>query len=150
MAKLEKDGYHCLAPNQRGYGRSSKPTRKELYHINFLTTDIASFVEEKANDKKVILIIHDWGSAVGFEFARSYPDMVETIIGINSPSIPGMFKQYQSNPRQVLARQVIAYQLCSTSLSNCNHLIVFTFFVFNFLTFPSGPGVSMIMHWWNI
>ena len=75
-----------------------------MYHINFLTTDIASFVEEKANDKKVILIIHDWGSAVGFEFARSYPDMVETIIGINSPSIPGMFKQYQSNPRQVLAR----------------------------------------------
>ena len=106
MTKLSKQGYHCLAPNQRGYGRSSKPTRKELFHINFLITDIASFVEQKANAKSVILIIHDWGSAVGFEFARTYPDMVEKIIGINSPSLPGMMTQYQSNPSQLLARKV--------------------------------------------
>jgi len=102
MSKMSSQGYHCLAPNQRGYGRSSKPRRKELFHINFLITDIASFVEQKANEKKVILVIHDWGSAVGFEFARTYPDMVEKIVGINSPSLPGMQLQYQSNPSQLL------------------------------------------------
>ena len=106
MSQLSADGYHCLAPNQRGYGRSSKPTGKELYHMNFLIADIVSFVEKKANSKKVILIIHDWGSAIGFEFARNYPDMVEKIVGINSPSIPAMFQQYRRNPRQLLARLV--------------------------------------------
>ena len=111
MSQLSADGYHCLAPNQRGYGRSSKPNGKELYHMNFLIADIVSFVEKKANSKKVILIIHDWGSAIGFEFARNYPDMVEKIVGINSPSIPAMFQQYQRNPKQLLAKLVINFFL---------------------------------------
>ena len=34
------------APNQRGYGKSSKPA-DGLYHINFLVADIASFVKQK-------------------------------------------------------------------------------------------------------
>ena len=106
MSRLSKDGYHCLAPNQRGYGRSSKPLNKEVYDIKFLTADIASFVEKRANGKSVTLVIHDWGSAVGFAFARSYPEMVERIVGINSASIPCMITQFKSNPRQLLARPV--------------------------------------------
>jgi len=109
MTRLAKDGYHCLAPNQRGYGRSSKPLNKEVYDIKFLTADIASFVEKKANGKSVTLIIHDWGGAIGFAFARSYPEMVEKIVGINSPSIQGMHAQFKSNPRQLLASYYIFF-----------------------------------------
>lgn len=102
MSALSKEGFHCLAPNQRGYGKSSKPA-DGLYHINFLVADIASFVKQKANNKKVILVIHDWGSAVGFEFTRQHPELVEKIVGINSPSLPGMRIQWKTNPAQLIA-----------------------------------------------
>ena len=40
--------------------------------MNTLKDDLVSFIDKKANNQKVILIIHDWGSAVGFELARRY------------------------------------------------------------------------------
>ena len=149
MSALSKEGFHCLgwfswninpsdflfdldlwrwefrrtnkkAPNQRGYGKSSKPAAG-LYHINFLVADIASFVKQKgtlffvyslvnvhlANNTKVILVIHDWGSAVGFEFTRQHPELVEKIVGINSPSLPGMRIQWKTNPVQLVSRKDI-------------------------------------------
>ena len=92
-----------------------------MYHINFLVADIASFVKQKgtllfvyslvnvhlANNKKVILVIHDWGSAVGFEFTRQHSELVEKIVGINSPSLPGMRIQWKTNPVQLISRNDI-------------------------------------------
>ena len=60
-----------------------------------------------ANNKKAILVIHDWGSAVGFEFTRQHPELVEKIVGINSPSLPGMRIQWKTNPVQLISRKDI-------------------------------------------
>ena len=98
MDEFSKNGYHCLAPNQRGYAKSSKPRKRSDYDIDLLgnfcqvkchyayfesfqAADIHAFIEEKVpNNRKVTLVIHDWGSAVGFHFARNYPHLVDQIM----------------------------------------------------------------------
>ena len=47
MDKLTNVGYQSFAPNQRGYGRSSKPEGKANYDIDFLVSDIVNFIEKK-------------------------------------------------------------------------------------------------------
>ena len=36
MDEFSKNGFHCLAPNQRGYAKSSKPTKRSDYDIDIL------------------------------------------------------------------------------------------------------------------
>jgi len=38
MEKLANEGYLCLAPNQRGYGKTSKPTDVKSYDVDILVT----------------------------------------------------------------------------------------------------------------
>jgi len=109
MDEFSKNGFHCLAPNQRGYAKSSKPTKRSDYDIDLLAADIHALIEEKVpNNRKVTLVIHDWGSAVGFHFARNYPHLVDKIIAVNGPSLEGMGKNYRNNPKQILA----SYYMC--------------------------------------
>ena len=47
MDKLSDVGFQCFAPNQRGYGRSSKPEGKSNYDIDILVSDIVNFIKKK-------------------------------------------------------------------------------------------------------
>ena len=98
---------YCLAPNQRGYARSSKPEGAQNYEIELLVADLVSFLDKKVEKGvKVTLVIHDWGSAVGFHLARHHPELVSRIVAINGPSLPGMCKNYKLNYSQIIARSV--------------------------------------------
>jgi pimeloyl-ACP methyl ester carboxylesterase len=52
MDKLTSQGYYCLAPNQRGYARSSKPENIKDYDLDILVSDIVSFLEQKIGSEK--------------------------------------------------------------------------------------------------
>jgi len=47
MDALSRDGYYCLAPNQRGYSKSSKPNGVKNYDLDILVSDIVSFLDKK-------------------------------------------------------------------------------------------------------
>ena len=38
-------GYHCIVPNQRGYGGSSKPLAHEDYDIHHLSADLSGILD---------------------------------------------------------------------------------------------------------
>ena len=38
------------------------------------------FINNVNIDKKITLVIHDWGSAIGFDFAKKYPDRIAGIV----------------------------------------------------------------------
>jgi len=42
MSSMSQNGYHCLAPNQRGYGQTSKPLEIEDYHVDHLVGMVLS------------------------------------------------------------------------------------------------------------
>merc|ERR1711973_474064 len=110
MDKLAKQGYQCFAPNQRGYGRSSKPEGSQSYDTDILVSDVVDFIEKKTRRKtKVTLVIHDWGAAVGYKLAAEYPDLIKNIVAVNGPSQHGLVKAFKENPLQLFSSYYIAF-----------------------------------------
>ncbi|MGH3644187.1 MAG: alpha/beta fold hydrolase [Mycobacterium sp.] len=80
-------GYHVLAPDQRGYGGSSRPPAIEDYDIVQLTGDIAGLLDD-VGAEKAVLVGHDWGSVVATNFPLLHPDRVSACVAMSVPPVP--------------------------------------------------------------
>ncbi|GAA4692578.1 alpha/beta hydrolase [Pseudonocardia yuanmonensis] len=84
---LAAAGYRVLAPDQRGYGRSSAPEAVEDYDIAHLTGDLVALLDAAGADKAV-LVGHDWGSMVVWQTALLHPERVAGVCGMSVPFAP--------------------------------------------------------------
>jgi pimeloyl-ACP methyl ester carboxylesterase len=84
-------GFHALAPDQRGYGESSRPPSIRAYRINCLVEDLRQLVGQ-LDAGPVCLVGHDWGGAVAWHFAWRYPQLLHRLVIINMPH-PEVFRQ---------------------------------------------------------
>ncbi|MFV8265777.1 alpha/beta fold hydrolase [Mycolicibacterium peregrinum] len=87
ISVLAAAGYHVLAPDQRGYGGSSRPESIDAYNIVELTADIAGLLDD-AGTEKAVLIGHDWGSPVATNFPLFFPDRVSAVAALSVPPVP--------------------------------------------------------------
>ncbi|MGY4647951.1 pimeloyl-ACP methyl ester carboxylesterase [Mycobacterium sp. URHB0021] len=60
---LAEAGYHVLAPDQRGYGGSSKPRAVDAYTVVELSNDIVGLLDD-VGAERAALIGHDFGGVV--------------------------------------------------------------------------------------
>jgi pimeloyl-ACP methyl ester carboxylesterase len=96
------DRCRCIAPNLRGFERSSAPVEVEAYRTKHLGSDIAALIDALGGSVEA-LIAHDWGGAVAWNFAVQHPDKLKRLIIVNSPH-PGTFlRELQHNPGQQAA-----------------------------------------------
>ena len=79
LAALLSLHFHCIAPDQRGYGQSSTPEGIEPYAMAHLMADMAALIE----DKPVTVLAHDWGASVGYALAMFRPEVVARLIILN-------------------------------------------------------------------
>lgn len=108
FVKDENGGYRCVAPNLRGFERSSSPAEVEAYRPKHLVKDLAALVaiETRGTQPLECLIAHDWGGAVAWNFANQLPQLTKKLAIINSPH-PGTFlRELKTNPAQ---QQASAY-----------------------------------------
>src|SRR3954454_6549009 len=77
-------GYRVWAVNQRGYGRTSRPTHVADYALPHLVDDVAALIDA-ANAKRVVLIGHDWGGMVAWCFAATQRRPLERLVIMNEP-----------------------------------------------------------------
>src|SRR3954465_9133439 len=56
-------GYRVIVPDQRGYGRSSRPTEITDYDIDHLRGDLLALLDE-IGAPKAVFVGHDWGSII--------------------------------------------------------------------------------------
>ena len=84
---LAAAGYHVIAPDQRGYGGSSKPEAIEDYNIAALTADIAGLLDD-VGAQRAVLIGHDWGSPVVTNFPLYFPERVAGVAALSVAPIP--------------------------------------------------------------
>lgn len=84
---LAAAGYHAIAPDQRGYGHSSRPARVEDYGIVQLTGDLIGLLDETGH-QTATFVGHDWGSLVTWETARLHPERVNAVVGVSVPFTP--------------------------------------------------------------
>ena len=81
---LARLGYRAWAPNQRGYGRSSRPPKVKDYAIENLMADVAGLIDA-SGAKRTVLIGHDWGAVVAWAFATRQVRPLDALIIMNVP-----------------------------------------------------------------
>mgnify|MGYP000691653810 CR=1 FL=1 len=109
---LEQFGsrYRCVAPNLRGYGRSSQPTSISDYRAKYLVEDLAALIALESPAKRAACVIaHDWGGAVAWGLANRYPQQLERLLILNSPHPGSFLRELQSNPVQQSASQYMHF-----------------------------------------
>lgn len=84
---LASAGYRVLAPDQRGYGGSSRPGPVEAYDITALTGDLVALID-RAGAQRATLVGHDWGAVVAWSTALLHPDRVAAVAGLSVPPVP--------------------------------------------------------------
>ena len=107
FAKPENGGFRCIAPNLRGYERSSAPADVAAYRPKHLVQDIAALIEiesdARAGSQIDCLVAHDWGGAVAWNLAAARPGLLKKLAIINAPH-PGTFlRELQHSPAQQAA-----------------------------------------------
>ena len=76
--------HYVLAPDQRGYARSSKPAEVGEYAPDKIVADLIALADHFAIDR-FTLVGHDWGGAIAWMAALTRPDRVARLIILNAP-----------------------------------------------------------------
>lgn len=87
LPALAEAGFHAVAPDQRGYGKTDCPELIEAYNILQLVGDIVGLVHALGEEKAVIAG-HDWGAPVAYNCALLRPDIFHALILLSVPFSP--------------------------------------------------------------
>jgi pimeloyl-ACP methyl ester carboxylesterase len=68
----------------RGYNRSGKPEGINAYRGEYLAGDVAGLIRAVGADRAVV-VGHDWGAGVAWEFAMRYPELLDRLVILNVP-----------------------------------------------------------------
>ena len=84
LAACEAAGRWAIAPDQRGYGLTSRPETVTDYDMEHLTGDLVGLMDHLKIDK-AIFCGHDWGGIIVWQMPLMYPDRCAGVIGLNTP-----------------------------------------------------------------
>jgi pimeloyl-ACP methyl ester carboxylesterase len=87
LEALAAAGRWVIAPDQRGYGLSSRPEAVEAYDIAHLSGDMIALLDHLGVEK-AIFCGHDWGGIVVWQAPLRHPSRVVGVIGLNTPFMP--------------------------------------------------------------
>ncbi len=84
MAAVAAAGYHAIAVDMRGYGRSSAPADTDQYTPLHLVGDLVALLDV-LHVARVTVVGHDWGAYVAHHAALFRPDRFQAVFGISFP-----------------------------------------------------------------
>jgi pimeloyl-ACP methyl ester carboxylesterase len=84
MPLLARLGCRVWAPNLRGYGKTSRPKSVSDYHIDHLVGDVAGLIDA-AGAKETLLVAHDWGAVIAWQFAIRKMRPLSGLVIMNVP-----------------------------------------------------------------
>jgi len=87
LTALGAAGYHVVAPDQRGYGRTGGPDEVSEYTMLHLVGDVIGLMDALGAERAVVAG-HDWGAPVAWNTALLRPDRVSGVIGLSVPYTP--------------------------------------------------------------
>lgn len=87
FAALADAGYHAVAPDMRGYGKSEAPDAIEAYNQVEVMRDIVGLIPELGHETAVV-VGHDWGAPTAWGCALHYPDRVRAVGALSVPFSP--------------------------------------------------------------
>jgi pimeloyl-ACP methyl ester carboxylesterase len=108
IGALAAAGFHAVAPDMRGYGKSDRPEAIDQYTIFHLVGDLVGLLDALEAPAAVI-VGHDWGATVAWQAARLRPDRFRAVACLSVPYRP----RGPARPTTVMPRTADAqfYQL---------------------------------------
>ncbi|MBL0919454.1 MAG: alpha/beta hydrolase [Hydrogenophaga sp.] len=105
FAQPAHGGYRCVAPNLRGYERSSAPTEVSAYRARHLVQDIAALTdaltaESPSPGRLALLVAHDWGGALAWAFSAAHPQRLARLAILNAPHPVPFQRELAHSPAQ--------------------------------------------------
>lgn len=87
MAVMASAGYRAIAPDMRGYGRSSAPADASLYTPLHTTGDLIGLLDA-LEIPRAVLVGHDWGATHAWNAALMRPDRFAAVFCLSVPFVP--------------------------------------------------------------
>ncbi len=81
---LAELGWKAWAPNQRGYGNSSRPEGIAAYRVDHLIADVRGLIAA-SGAKETMLVAHDWGAIVAWLAAIGEIPTLSRLVIMNVP-----------------------------------------------------------------
>ena len=94
-----ESGGRCLAPDLIGMGRSGRVASGQYRladHVRYLDAWFAAL-----DLRRVTLVVHDWGSALGFHWARRHPDRVRALVYMEAIVRPVTWAEWPEPARKM-------------------------------------------------
>ena len=99
VADLARAGFRVVAPDQRGYNLSEKPSGIDAYRIEELSADIVGIIDALGRERADV-VGHDWGAAVAWWVALAHADRVNRLVIVNVPHPSVFAKEVRTNRTQ--------------------------------------------------
>jgi pimeloyl-ACP methyl ester carboxylesterase len=87
MRAIATAGYRAIAPDMRGYGRSSAPADANLYTPLHTAGDLVGLLDA-LKSPSAVLVGHDWGATHAWNAALMRPDRFKAAFCLSVPYVP--------------------------------------------------------------
>ena len=101
-------GFRAIAPDMRGYGRSSVYARHEDYSVELAVSDMLELLQTVGRERAV-WVGHDWGSPVVWALASHHPEHCDGVANLCVPYIPNGFSP--KNAAKLVNREIYPEEL---------------------------------------
>ena len=106
---LAAAGFHVVAPDMRGYGKTDAPDAIDQYTIFHLVGDMVGILDA-LQEATAVIVGHDWGSTVAWQTALMRPDRFRGVVGLSPPFRPrGKARPTSVMPRTENAQSYLLY-----------------------------------------
>jgi pimeloyl-ACP methyl ester carboxylesterase len=112
LGALAKAGFHAVAPDLRGYGRSDRPEDVEKYTILHDIGDVVGLIDA-LGAKQAVIAGHDIGATIAWQAALMRPDRFRGVIAMSPPFRPRAFGSSATPPTTLMPKNenAVFYQL---------------------------------------
>jgi pimeloyl-ACP methyl ester carboxylesterase len=87
FAALAAAGFHVVAPDMRGYGKSDRPQPIDQYTLLHLVGDLVGLADV-LEARAAVIVGHDWGATVAWHAALLRPDRFRAVAALSVPFRP--------------------------------------------------------------
>ncbi len=99
MRPLAAAGYRVVAVDQRGYSNGARPLPVSDYTSDKLASDVVGFADA-LDTPQFHLVGHDWGGAVAWKVAATYPKRLRSLSVLSTPHLDAFAAALRTDPKQ--------------------------------------------------
>lgn len=84
-----RERWRCIVPDHVGMGLSDKPCDADYrYTLASRVADLESLLAHLGIDRRITLVVHDWGGMIGFGWALGHMPAVRRLVLLNTAAFP--------------------------------------------------------------